>query len=110
MTCERQAEALAQAEQRKIQAQEEFAEKKANQYRTKEMRAESAKRRARVKELEKEIENTETLISGLEQDISDPETASDYSKMNEKCNELEQAKTRLDVLMDEWAELSDSLN
>ena len=73
------------------------------------MRAEAAKRRARVKELEKEIENTEVLIFNLEQEISDPEVAANYGIMSEKCKELEEAKTSLDMMMDEWAELSDSL-
>ena len=39
-----------------------------------------------------------------------PEIASDYSKMSEKCKELEEAKTALDQKMDEWAELSDQLS
>ena len=109
VNAQNQAAAAAEAQQRKIAAQEEFAEKKAAQYRTKEMRAEAAKRRARVKELEKEIENTEVLIFNLEQEISDPEVAANYGIMSEKCKELEEAKTSLDMMMDEWAELSDSL-
>ena len=62
------------------------------------------------RQLEKEIEDTEVLIFELENAISDPEIASDYSKMSEKCKELEEAKTTLDQKMDEWAELSDQLS
>ena len=109
ITAQNQALSVAEAEQRKIDAAQEFNEKKAKQYRSKEMRAEAAKRRNRIKELEKMIEETEVLIFNLEQEISDPEVASNYSIMSEKCSELEKAKTSLDEMMDEWAELSDSL-
>ena len=73
-------------------------------------RAEDAQKRNRIRELEKEIEDTEVLIFELENAISDPEIASDYSKMSEKCKELEEVKTALDQKMDEWAELSDQLS
>lgn len=109
VNAQNQALAAAEAEQRKVAAAQEFNEKKAKQYRSKEMRAEAAKRRNRVRELEKMIEDTEVLIFNLEQEIADPEVAANYSIMSEKCKDLENAKTSLDEMMDEWAELSDSL-
>lgn len=104
-----QAKAEQEAAVKQAQEQQAYRENKQKQYRSKEQRAADAKKRNRIKELEKEIEDTEVLIFDLENAISDPEIASDYSKMSEKCNELEQAKTALDEKMDEWATLSDEL-
>lgn len=106
---QRQAAAEEAAAMKKITAAEEFAEKKAKQYRSKEMRAEAAKRRNRVRELEKLIEDAEQTISVLEGEISSPEIAADYEKMTAKCTQLEECKTNLDQMMEEWAELSENL-
>lgn len=99
-----------EAEIKRAEEEKAYKEKKARQYRSKEQRAADAQKRNRIRELEKEIEDTEVLIFELENAISDPEIASDYSKMSEKCKELEEAKTALDQKMDEWAELSDQLS
>ena len=99
-----------EAEIKRAEEEKAYKENKARQYRSKEQRAADAQKRNRIRELEKEIEDTEVLIFELENDISDPEIASDYSKMSEKCKELEEAKTALDQKMDEWAELSDQLS
>lgn len=98
-----------EAEIKRAEEEKAYKENKARQYRSKEQRAADAQKRNRIRELEKEIEDTEVLIFELENAISDPEIASDYSKMSEKCKELEEAKTALDQKMDEWAELSDQL-
>lgn len=99
-----------EAEIKRAEEEKAYKENKARQYRSKEQRAADAQKRNRIRELEKEIEGTEVLIFELENAISDPEIASDYSKMSEKCKELEEAKTTLDQKMDEWAELSDQLS
>ncbi len=99
-----------EAEIKRAEEEKAYKENKARQYRSKEQRAADAQKRNRIRELEKEIEDTEVLIFELENAISDPEIASDYSKMSEKCKELEKAKTALDQKMDEWAELSDQLS
>lgn len=99
-----------EAEIKRAEEEKAYKENKAKQYRSKEQRAADAQKRNRIRELEKEIEDTEVLIFELENAISDPEIASDYSKMSEKCKELEEAKTALDQKMDEWAELSDQLS
>lgn len=106
----RQLKMQSEAEIKRAEEEKAYRENKARQYRSKEQRAADAQKRNRIRELEKEIEDTEVLIFELENDISDPEIASDYSKMSEKCKELEEAKTALDQKMDEWAELSDQLS
>ena len=106
----RQLKMQSEAEIKRAEEEKAYKENKARQYRSKEQRAADAQKRNRIRELEKEIENTEILIFELENAISDPEIASDYSKMSEKCKELEEAKTALDQKMDEWAELSDQLS
>lgn len=106
----RQLKMQSEAEIKRAEEEKAYKENKARQYRSKEQRAADAQKRNRIRELEKEIEDTEVLIFELENAISDPEIASDYSKMNEKCKELEEAKTALDQKMDEWAELSDQLS
>lgn len=106
----RQLKAQSEAEIKRAEEEKAYKENKAKQYRSKEQRAADAQKRNRIRELEKEIEDIEVLIFELENAISDPEIASDYSKMSEKCKELEEAKTALDQKMDEWAELSDQLS
>lgn len=106
----RQLKMQSEAEIKRAEEEKAYKENKARQYHSKEQRAADAQKRNRIRELEKEIEDTEVLIFELENAISDPEIASDYSKMSEKCKELEKAKTALDQKMDEWAELSDQLS
>lgn len=106
----RQLKMQSEAKIKRAEEEKAYKENKARQYRSKEQRAADAQKRNRIRELEKEIEDTEVLIFELENAISDPEIASDYSKMSEKCKELEKAKTALDQKMDEWAELSDQLS
>lgn len=106
----RQLKMQSEAEIKRAEEEKAYKENKARQYRSKEQRAADAQKRNRIRKLEKEIEDTEVLIFELENAISDPEIASDYSKMSEKCKELEEAKTALDQKMDEWAELSDQLS
>ena len=106
----RQLKMQSEAEIKRAEEEKAYKENKARQYRSKEQRAADAQKRNRIRELEKEIEDTEVLIFELENAISDPEIASDYSKMSEKCKELEEAKTALDQKIDEWAELSDQLS
>ncbi|RGG15094.1 ABC transporter ATP-binding protein [Ruminococcus sp. AF26-25AA] len=110
MNAARQLKMQSEAEIKRAEEEKAYKENKAKQYRSKEQRAADAQKRNRIRELEKEIEDTEVLIFELENAISDPEIASDYSKMSEKCKELEEAKTALDEKMDEWAELSDQLS
>lgn len=85
--------------------EENYKEKKQNQYRTRQQRALDAARRNRINQLEKEIEQLETDISILEEEILLPQVTSDFTLMTEKCTQLEKFKNILDEKMNEWAEL-----
>ncbi|MBR6102279.1 MAG: ABC-F family ATP-binding cassette domain-containing protein [Ruminococcus sp.] len=103
---EAEAERL-RSEQKQAERLAEYNENKQKQYRSKAQRAEDAKRRARIRELEDAIAALEEHISELEAEISDPAVASDFPLMTEKCAALDEARSRLDTLMEEWAELGD---
>ena len=96
----------AQAEQQKKAAYEQ---NKQQSHKSKQQRALDAKRREQIRQLEKKIELTEELISKLEKEISDPAVASDYSAINEKCSQLDEARQTLEQDMELWAELADKV-
>lgn len=96
----------AQAEQQKKAAYEQ---NKQQSHKSKQQRALDAKRREQIRQLEKKIELTEKLISKLEKEISDPAVASDYSAINEKCSQLDEARQTLEQDMELWAELADKV-
>ncbi len=104
-----QQQALMQAENESKQAaaQAAYEQNKQLSHRTKQQRANDAKRRERIRNLESEIEQTEKLIAELEAEIADPVIAADYTRISEKCSQLDQARNELEDKMDEWAELSD---
>ncbi len=91
-------------EQKQAEQLAAYNENKQRQYRSKQQRAEDAKRRARVKELEDCIASLEEKIAELETEISDPAVAADFPLMTQKCAELDDARRRLDEMMEEWAE------
>lgn len=74
------------------------------QYRTKQQRSEDARKKKEIQELEAHIEELEQTIAQLEEAICSPEVASDYIKMNELCQQLEDAKAELNECMDTWLE------
>ncbi|MCD7848095.1 MAG: ABC-F family ATP-binding cassette domain-containing protein [Oscillospiraceae bacterium] len=77
------------------------------QYRTKSQRAEDVRKKQEISELEKKISNLEKEISETEELICQPEIASDYQKMTELCQSLEDKKNELSELMDQWLEMQD---
>lgn len=93
------------SEDKRRKDEENYKEKKQNQYRTRQQRALDAARRNRINQLEKEIEQLETDISILEEEILLPQVTSDFTLMTEKCTQLEKFKNILDEKMNEWAEL-----
>ena len=109
VTAQQQELAQQQQERKLAEQAEEYAQNKQRQHRSKQQRAEDAKRRERIRQLENEIEDTEQLIEKLEAQIADPQTASDYSVINEKCSQLDEARNRLEDMMDQWAELSEKI-
>lgn len=100
------ARAETEAAQKQAVREEEYRQLKEVKYRSKEQRALDAKRRNRIRELEGMIEQAENDISALEAEIANPEIAADYELVSEKCTQLEAAKTQLDEMLEEWAELS----
>ena len=76
-------------------------------YRSKEQRKQDSQRRNRIKELEKLIEDTEQNIGIIEEELTKEEVFSDYVLMNEKCEELEKLKSKLEEYYEEWTVLSE---
>ena len=86
--------------------QEEDKPQKTTYYRSKEQRKAEAARRAAIARLEKEIAEAEGVIARLEEEMKQPETMSDFVRLDEICSGLEETRTRLDQMMDDWVELT----
>ena len=80
-------------------------EQKSTYHRSKEDRAADAKRRARIKKIEEEISALETEDNELNQSLSDPKVTSNFALLTEKCNRLDEIKTLLDNLYNEYETL-----
>ena len=74
-------------------------------YRSKEERALEAKRRDRIKQIEAEITRLEGEDEAINAELSTPEVAGNFALLTEKCNRLEEIKTRLDALYEEYETL-----
>ncbi|MEG2928978.1 MAG: ABC-F family ATP-binding cassette domain-containing protein [Oscillospiraceae bacterium] len=75
----------------------------------KEQRKQAAQDRLRVKECEKEIDEVQALLDGYEEDMSNSEITTDPEKMGELWSNMETAKNRMDLLMEEWGEILERL-
>ena len=73
-------------------------------FRSKKERAEETKKANVLKKLEERISKSEEDVVILEAEIA--ESATDFEILTKKCEELEQKKQELDVLYEEWEELS----
>ena len=71
----------------------------------KEKASNERKRKTRIAKLEVEIEETENKILLLEEEISTPEISSDYEKLLEYTNNLNDLRTDLETMYSEWEEL-----
>ena len=80
-------------------------EQKDGYYRSKEERAADAKRRTRIKKIEEEISALETEDEALNASLSDPEVTGNFALLTEKCNRLEEIKSKLDALYAEYETL-----
>ena len=80
-------------------------EQKESYYLSKEERAADAKKRTRIKKIEDEISALETEESKLGDDLSDPEVTANFPLLTQKCNRLEEIKTLLDKLYEEYETL-----
>ena len=80
-------------------------EQKENYYRSKEDRAADAKRRARIKKIEEEIPRLEAEDAELNASLSDPKVTGNFELLTKTCNRLEEIKTLLDGLYEEYETL-----
>jgi ATP-binding cassette subfamily F protein 3 len=79
--------------------------KESEYYRSKRQRSEEQARARRSVELEKQIADLETAIFRLENEMA--ENASDYVKLKETCDTLEEHRAELDARLSEWAEIQE---
>lgn len=71
-------------------------------YRSKAQRAEEQKKKNKIKELEKNMAELEAREKEIIESMSQPEAVSDYVKLTELSNELQEIKNKMDVYMEEW--------
>ncbi|KOP78186.1 ABC-F family ATP-binding cassette domain-containing protein [Cytobacillus solani] len=64
-------------------------------------------RQRRLEEVEKQIGELEVQISEYEQQLCEPEVYQDHEKVLEITNKNNEAKGKLDELVEEWTELAD---
>ena len=80
-------------------------EQKTTYYRTKEERAADARKRTRINQIEKEIAALETEENDLNASLADPTVTNNFPLLSEKCNRLEEIKSKLDALYNEYETL-----
>ncbi|MED4942785.1 ABC-F family ATP-binding cassette domain-containing protein [Heyndrickxia coagulans] len=95
---------LENAKQEKVKAEQPA---KNNYRQDKEAKKRERQKKRRIEEIETRIETLETEIHDREEKMADPEIFRDHIKIRELTEELEQRKTELDALMEEWAELAE---
>ena len=78
---------------------------KSGYYRSKEERAQEARKRTRIKKIEDEISALESEDETINAEIATPEVATNFPLLTEKCNRLDEIKTRLDTLYAEYETL-----
>ena len=74
-------------------------------YRSKEERAADARRRTRIKKIEEEIATLEEEDQALNADLANPAVTANFALLSEKCKRLEEIKTLLDALYEEYETL-----
>ena len=74
-------------------------------HRTKEDRSAEAKRKSRIKKIEEEISKLEEEDAQINASLSNPEVTANFPLLTEKCNRLEEIKTLLDALYQEYETL-----
>ena len=67
---------------------------------------EQAKRDARIKKIEKEITLIENEVKVLEESIQSEEVYTDYEKLTDIQNHIDEANMKINELMEEWEKLS----
>jgi ATP-binding cassette, subfamily F, member 3 len=98
--------ALAMAASVKRSALTEAAEKNSYQQ-DKESKKQERQRKRKLEEMEQRIEELEEQIQTFEQQLCEPDIFQNHEKVLEINLKSEKAKSELEELMDEWAELAD---
>lgn len=80
-------------------------EHKESYYRSKEERAADARKRTRIKKIEDEIAALETEDEAINASLADPAVTGNFPLLTEKCNRLDEIRTRLDELYGEYETL-----
>ena len=63
--------------------------------------------KARLSKVEVEIAEKENLLNDLNAEMNSPEVSSDYEKMLELTNKIDEEQRKLESLYSEWEELSE---
>lgn len=97
----------ANAEQKNEPAQTKEAPVANEFYRSKQQRSFEAARRREITQLEELIDHLEPEITRLEEEIASPEISSDYVLLQQRCDELEDCRSRLEKALSRWTEISE---
>ncbi|MEH6987565.1 ABC transporter ATP-binding protein [Cytobacillus firmus] len=102
-----QEELLALNEQVDTTAPQPVKQDKNNYQLDKEAKKLERQRKRRMEEIEEQIEALETVIDANDQLLCDPNVYQDHEKVMEITNETDEAKAKLEELMEEWTLLAE---
>ncbi|MBG9542660.1 multidrug ABC transporter ATP-binding protein [Cytobacillus firmus] len=102
-----QKELLALNEQDASSDSQPVKQEKNNYQLDKEAKKLERQRKRRMEEIEEQIEALETVIDTNDQLLCDPNVYQDHEKVLEITNETDEAKAKLEELMEEWALLAE---
>ncbi|WP_436374518.1 ABC-F family ATP-binding cassette domain-containing protein [Cytobacillus sp. BC1816] len=102
-----QEELLALNEQDKSTASQPVKQEKNNYQQDKEAKKLERQRKRRMEEIEEQIEALEKVIDMNDQLLCDPNIYQDHEKVMGITNETDEAKAKLEELMEEWTLLAD---
>ncbi len=74
-------------------------------YKSKEERAAESQKRVRIKKIEEEISLLEGEDAKINEELATPEVSGNYPLLTQKCVRLEEIKSRLDALYEEYEKL-----
>ena len=98
-----------QERQKQAQERSETAKKTKGNYRGKKQRSETVRRQNQLAALERELEECQKEEQQLTDELADPEVAADYQLVAQKCARLEELKSQMDALMEQWMELEEDV-
>ncbi|EWG08851.1 ABC-F family ATP-binding cassette domain-containing protein [Cytobacillus firmus] len=104
-----QKELLALNEQDASSDSQPVKQEKNNYQLDKEAKKLERQRKRRMEEIEEQIETLETVIDANDQLLCDPNVYQDHEKVMEITNETDEAKAKLEELMEEWTLLAEEV-